>query len=173
MFVYVLECKNGKYYVGRSKKPAARITAHKAGRGSEWTRKYPVIRCIRQVLGDGFEEEKQTLMCMAEFGVNNVRGGSYCQLELSAADFAKARQTLTAAQDRCYKCGGAGHFAKKCAAASLHEIKPVPEDCATSLHEMKLVVKDSTEKLNEFVVISEAAVETDSPPNSNDRCVIQ
>jgi putative endonuclease len=37
-FVYILECRDGKYYVGITNNVDARITAHNAGRGARFTR---------------------------------------------------------------------------------------------------------------------------------------
>ena len=37
-FVYILECRDGTYYVGITTDIAARIKAHNAGRGARFTR---------------------------------------------------------------------------------------------------------------------------------------
>ena len=37
-FVYILECRDGRYYVGITNDVDARIKAHNAGRGARFTR---------------------------------------------------------------------------------------------------------------------------------------
>lgn len=81
--VYVLECEEGKYYVGSTKNRKRRWEQHQRGRGSQWTRLYKPLRVIREekriphkfLLG---LESKITAECMLEFGVNNVRGSMFC-----------------------------------------------------------------------------------------------
>lgn len=81
--VYVLECEDGKYYVGSTQNRKKRIEQHERGRGSKWTRLYKPIRVLREhrripskfLLG---LESKVTAECMLEFGVNNVRGSYFC-----------------------------------------------------------------------------------------------
>jgi len=112
--IYILECENGKYYVGRSVHPKDRILSHFNKHGSEWTKKYKPIRIIATFVGDAFDEEKWTLETMKKYGIDNVRGGSYTAVVMSATDKAKAQQTIRSLTDKCYKCGSAGHFAKDC-----------------------------------------------------------
>jgi hypothetical protein len=116
--IYTLELEHGKYYVGRSTFPKKRILAHFTTNGSEWTKLHPPVRVISQILGDEFDEEKHTLIAMNTYGVDNVRGGSYCTLTLSKFEKEKAQQTIWSIMDKCYKCGNVGHFAKNCADSS-------------------------------------------------------
>lgn len=112
--IYILECEQGKYYVGRSAYASQRILSHFNKRGSEWTKLYKPKRIISTFVGDAFDEEKYTLKTMEAYGIDNVRGGSYCAIVLSPADKAKARQTIQSLTDKCYKCGSSGHFAVDC-----------------------------------------------------------
>lgn len=81
--VYILECEDGKYYVGSTQNRKKRIEQHERGRGSKWTRLYKPIRVLREhrripskfLLG---LESKVTAECMLEYGVNNVRGSYFC-----------------------------------------------------------------------------------------------
>ena len=81
--VYVLECEGGKYYVGSTQNFQRRLSEHKRGRGSKWTRRHKPVRVLRRhkriptkfLLG---MESKVTAECMLEFGVNNVRGSYFC-----------------------------------------------------------------------------------------------
>lgn len=112
--IYTLELENGKIYVGRSRIPKQRILKHFQEEGSEWTKKYKPIKVLSQIKGDEFDEEKYTLIAMEKYGIDNVRGGSYCQVKLSQNDKDKALQTIRSINDKCYKCGEKGHFAKDC-----------------------------------------------------------
>lgn len=79
--VYVLECEQGKYYVGSTKRMMRdRYAEHQAARGgSKWTKEYKPIRIVElsrripQQFYAGFEAAK-TAEYMLKFGVNNVRG---------------------------------------------------------------------------------------------------
>ena len=81
--VYVLECEEGKYYVGSTTNRKRRYKEHLKRKGSKWTRAYKPIRVLREfkripskfLLG---MESKVTAECMLEFGVNNVRGSMFC-----------------------------------------------------------------------------------------------
>ena len=112
--IYTLELEKGKYYVGRSNKPNKRILNHFNENGSEWTKLYKPIRIISQIKGDEFDEEKYTLIAMDKYGVDNVRGGSYCKTTISQYEKEKAQQTINSIMDKCYKCGEKGHFSKEC-----------------------------------------------------------
>jgi predicted GIY-YIG superfamily endonuclease len=112
--IYNLELENEKYYVGRSLIPKERILKHFQEKGSEWTKLHKPIKILYQVKGDEFDEEKHTLIAMEKYGIDNVRGGSYCKVKLTQNDKDKALQTIRSITDKCYKCGKKGHFAKDC-----------------------------------------------------------
>ena len=83
--IYVLKLEGGKFYIGRTNKKAVeRFKEHKAGKGSAWTRKYKPIGIDRIDLnGDKFDEDKVTKQYMEKYGIDNVRGGTYCKIILS------------------------------------------------------------------------------------------
>ncbi len=113
--IYVLECMDGKYYVGRTGNLDKRLELHSSGRGSFWTRKYP-MKSVVEVLknADKFDEDKYVLKYMDKYGVENVRGGSYSQMVLNN-DLQKCIQRhFITANNLCYICGGKGHLIREC-----------------------------------------------------------
>lgn len=113
--IYTLLLENNKVYVGKSKEEEQRILSHFNGTGSKWTKQHKPIQILSKIISnDEFEEEKQTLLAMDKYGIENVRGGSYCTLILTSNDIKKAQEQIRSMKDECYKCGKAGHFANDC-----------------------------------------------------------
>ena len=113
--IYVLKCRNGKYYVGKTEKTAMkRYKEHAAGNGCAWTRKYRPIELVECTFGDKFDEDKKTKKYMDKYGIDNVRGGSYCQIKLDQASLASLKKEMNGANDKCNKCGKSGHFMRDC-----------------------------------------------------------
>jgi len=84
--IYILHCQDNRYYIGRTKNILERFQKHKRGLGAEWTKLYRP-KAILDILPDSpFEELRQTLMYMQQYGIENVRGGPWCQVEMSASD---------------------------------------------------------------------------------------
>ena len=111
----MLKLERGKWYVGRSTDPMNRFLAHFDAGGSAWTRKYAVVQ-VHEVrpMTSLLEEDHVTEEYMAEFGVENVRGGSYCQLELPAAVVDVLQRKLLHADNLCVRCGAADHYVADC-----------------------------------------------------------
>lgn len=112
--VYVLHLLEGKFYVGRSSHFLKRLNTHFV-RGSVWTREYPPIEvlALHQPVED-FDEDKITLRYMKQYGIDNVRGGTFSAVELKTSDKEVIQRMLTHAGGRCFTCHRKGHYASNC-----------------------------------------------------------
>ena len=117
--IYILRLEGGKYYVGKSEDVINRYQQHMNGGGSSWTRKYKPISLEKTIENASpFEEDKITKEYMSKYGIDNVRGGSYVEIELSEFHKEALKMEIWAAKDLCTQCGRAGHFVKDCYATT-------------------------------------------------------
>jgi hypothetical protein len=115
--LYVIECSNGKYYVGQcaTERVEARLMEHMNGEGSSWTRLHkPIRHLLIEDLNDPLDEDNMVLKQMRKHGIDNVRGGSYSQITLSDDQVQSLRRQLDHATDRCIRCGRDSHWANNC-----------------------------------------------------------
>lgn len=113
--IYILKLEQGKYYVGKTNDIKFRLDKHFNYFGSYWTVKYrPISVFAKYENCDCFDEDKHTIKMMAEFGIENVRGGSFTQINLPQDELNIINKMINGACDNCFKCHFAGHFANKC-----------------------------------------------------------
>ena len=113
--IYILKLKNNNYYVGKSQDPEKRFVEHLSGSGSSWTQLHEPIEIIDIIQNvDDFEEDKQVKKLMLLHGIDNVRGGSYSQIELSQEQKNLLQTELRSAQNQCINCGDNNHYVKDC-----------------------------------------------------------
>jgi hypothetical protein len=139
VFIYILQLEQGKYYVGKTTNCAFRLEQHFASCGSVWTKKYKPINILELISNcDNYDEDKHTVKCMEKYGINNVRGGSFCEIKLSDNNIFTLKQMIKGVTDKCYICGKTDHFANDCKNVSIKTPK-IPTininekcDCPTS-----------------------------------------
>ena len=139
VYIYVLKLKSNKYYVGKTDNPDFRLNDHFDANGSEWTRKYKPIT-IHELRPD-CDSKDETIITqeyMEKYGIDNVRGGPWCRINI---DDQKQfiQNMINSESDNCYKCGKPGHFANKCTTKKKSENKkPVKKTvcsrCGRSSH---------------------------------------
>eukprot|EP00835_Amoeboradix_gromovi_P004941 NODE_422_length_8880_cov_0.172759.p4 type:complete len:147 gc:universal NODE_422_length_8880_cov_0.172759:5100-5540(+) len=115
--VYVLKLEQGKYYVGKTNNIDRRIEEHFSSQGCEWTSSYKPIEIIETVENvDDLYEDFIVKRYMRDFGIDNVRGGAYVQLELSFSSEYSIFREIAASKDACMRCFRVGHFIGSCTA---------------------------------------------------------
>ena len=115
VFIYILQLENKKYYIGKTSNPDFRLGQHFNSSGSQWTKKYKPYKVIEIIPNcDNFDEDKHTLKFMEKYGINNVRGGTFCELKLNKDNIETIKKMINGSTDKCYICGENGHFAKDC-----------------------------------------------------------
>ena len=88
VFIYILQLENNKYYVGKTNNPQFRLEQHFNSTGSAWTTKYKPLSVLEMIKDcDEYDEDKYTRKYMDKFGVDNVRGGSFCEEVLPITTF--------------------------------------------------------------------------------------
>jgi hypothetical protein len=116
MHIYVLALSCDKYYVGKTTDIDFRIETHMQNHGSAFTKKYPPIELVNLIeTNDEYDETKYTLKYMEIYGIENVRGASFCNINLSREEYALINKMILGSTDKCYTCGQGGHFAADCA----------------------------------------------------------
>lgn len=115
VYVYTLLLEQNKYYVGKTDNPRFRIESHFDASGSAWTKKYPPLKLLELIPDcDHFDEDKYTKIYMNKYGINNVRGGSFCQIELDKRTYEMLEKMIFSATNKCYLCEEEGHFIDNC-----------------------------------------------------------
>jgi len=136
--IYVLLLEEKKIYVGYTARPLNdRVIEHFSGIGAKWTTKYKPVEVLEVHQGGLKEENQITLKMMERYGWWNVRGGSWCTLEMNRCpqallklQNAKLPQEIAFTQSVnfqkpskrcCFRCGRNSHYEKDCYAKSTIE----------------------------------------------------
>lgn len=120
MYVYSIELEGGFYYVGSSSDPMKRFELHMLGEGSSWTKLHRPVQIIRQrkVNGDDgqarIDEDAEVKRLVKKYGIDQVRGGSYSQVKLSAFELKVFQRELWHCDDACIRCGCQTHWVNNC-----------------------------------------------------------
>ena len=118
--VYALKLANGKYYIGKSDNLEQRIGNHFTGSGSAWTREHAPVKVVEvRENVSRFEEDKMTKEYMEKYGIDNVRGGAYTQVDLPDESKESLRREIRGSIDVCFKCNRSGHWANQCYARTV------------------------------------------------------
>jgi ribosomal protein L37E len=72
-----------------------------------------------------FDEDKHTKEYMAMHGIANVRGGTYCQVELAEETVRFLEKEIRGAQDACLRCGRTSHYVRDCFARTDAQGNPI------------------------------------------------
>jgi predicted GIY-YIG superfamily endonuclease len=113
--IYVLMLENGKYYIGKTLSVENRIKQHFKGIGSAWTKKHRPLEVVETIPNCGpYSEDMYTLRYMKQYGIENVRGGIYCQINLPDETIRAIKHIQDGDEDRCYTCGSLTHFTDRC-----------------------------------------------------------
>ena len=154
-YLYVLKLEKGKWYVGKTTDLIKRYQQHVGGHGSAWTSKYsPVSLTESKPITSVHDENNTTKDLMKKYGVENVRGGSYTQINLDDSVISVLNKEFLGNTDKCFKCGLAGHFANKCSKEEESEEVWVCDYCdrefttrfGCSVHEKSCSTKPKTGK---------------------------
>lgn len=115
MKIYVLSLIENKFYVGKSQNVLNRLNQHIDGSGSVWTTIYKPVD-ILEVLNENtpFDEDSKTLEYMKKYGIQNVRGGSFCEMRLTESLIGVIQKMINSANNVCFECGKNGHLLKNC-----------------------------------------------------------
>ena len=85
--IYILQLEHGKYYVGESIDPYKAVEEHREGLGPVWTKIHKPIRIQKIIPFKQYDElDFYVKLAMRDYGVENVRGGSWEAMRLSDSD---------------------------------------------------------------------------------------
>ena len=163
IFIYILLLELNKYYIGKTNNPDIRLDYHFNSNGSEWTRIYKPIKVYEIIPNcDSYDEDKYTLKYMEKEGINNVRGGSFSQIELSVEQIKLINQMIKGATDKCFNCGESGHFIKDCMESKVQDYviditnENIPNETVkiNSIYE-EIIELNSLIKLTDFISIDD------------------
>jgi hypothetical protein len=57
---------------------------------------------------------KYTLIYMERYGIDNVRGGCFCKINLDENEKKVIEKMIFCANNKCYNCGSKNHFIYDC-----------------------------------------------------------
>lgn len=102
---YILLLEEDKIYVGITTNIDRRMLQHGCGYGSEWCKKYKPIKTLKTISDCITTDEiKYTLEYMKKYGIDNVRGGPWCQINIPEDEFYFLNKMIQSISNKCYNC---------------------------------------------------------------------
>lgn len=115
--IYVLELQNDKFYIGKSTIDhlGRALKSHFDGHGSSWTNHHGVVR-VKDVFFDANndDDDKYTMQMMQTYGIDNVRGGTYLDVDLDTKHKKFLEHEIVWGGETCFRCNRVGHFVEGC-----------------------------------------------------------
>ena len=78
-YIYILRLECNKFYIGRTSNPYIKLEEYRSLDNSEWLSRYKPISVL-EIINDS-DEDYYTLKYMNEYGIDNVRGGRYSNVD--------------------------------------------------------------------------------------------
>ena len=123
-YIYVIKQEGDRYYIGVTNNIERRYNDHMTGKGSIWTRRYKPISIERsEIKRYKYEEDIMTLEYMNKYGIERVRGGSFCQMVLTEEEKKVIEKMIKNEENKCFKCNKSGHYVKECKEEVKEEVK--------------------------------------------------
>ena len=122
--VYILKLEGGKWYVGYTERAIKRILQHAEKKGAKWTKKHKPIEPIPYQMSPPIysleDEDRITLSLMSEHGIQNVRGGKWCMVDMKPRTVQQIQKLLpkNTVGKNCERCGRNSHIKSQCYAAT-------------------------------------------------------
>lgn len=145
--IYILRLKEGKYYIGKTKNVDKRWNEHITGNGSGWTKKYKPTSLIKSVISTShFDEDKYVKEYMAKYGIENVRGGTYSNIDLEDNCISVLEKEIRHSKNLCTRCGRETHFIKDCYAKTNNNGAIIEVNSKDTYNKQPNVYKTQTNK---------------------------
>lgn len=81
--IYILRLEHGYWYIGRTTNMERRYIQHTLGKGAKWTFLHRPLAIHETIpMKSEKHEDEITIEYMKKYGMHNVRGGKFCQVEL-------------------------------------------------------------------------------------------
>ena len=125
--LYVLECADGKWYVGKTASLCSRFSSHLEGSKQlastgenaptfryKWTSVHAPLKLVYVSNYFPYLEDAVTLRLMEEIGFEEVRGGRYTFLVLTDEQKKSVEASVMHESGRCFTCWEKGHFSSAC-----------------------------------------------------------
>ena len=157
--LYIIFCKDGKFYVGVTDNDLLRWEGHLGG-NCPFTKKYtPLLMLSEELRGDNqsvgkHAENNLTYDLMHKFGIDNVRGGAYSKPDLNESDKKNIQREIESINDLCYKCGQKGHYASNCI-------------CGFTMGQLQPMNKNKSKNKRKKIKITKSSKYYEHDPNGN------
>lgn len=114
--IYIMRLTDGCFYVGRSTNVERRTYDHLKGESEvTWLKIHPAISIERIYYDcDALDEDKYVIKWMITYGIEKVRGGSFCKPKLTVANKKTLTQIINTSRSLCHRCKQPGHFVSEC-----------------------------------------------------------
>lgn len=113
--ICVFQLEDHKWYIGSAEDVDKEYQRHKNGKGLNWTKIYRPVKLTKVMkFTSPADEDKITKEYMLIYGIDNVRGGSYCEEYLNEFQYESIQREFWMLDGACFICGRKGHFAKEC-----------------------------------------------------------
>jgi len=128
--VYILRLRKGKWYVGYTTRGIRRVLEQLENKGlfkaAKWAQKYRPVKweeAVAELTSDDHNEEDEdriTLRLMSKYGIQNVRGGRWCMVNMEPHTVKELKGLIGKPKSggKCSRCGRNGHTRPKCYAGT-------------------------------------------------------